>query len=352
MGPAMTAFRMASLGIGTYAGGGGAGVYAVADEWTLGTACLAALNVSFGAYAPRFDLHYLVDERDAGAVGVYRLGESGWQRLASVDGAGAAPCHVALNPAQTALAVANYASGSVSLFRLDADGLPLAPPQVHANAGRGPNPDRQEAPHAHWVGFSPDDRWLYQTDLGTDQVLTYPVADGRLGAVRTAYAAPPGSGPRHMLLHPRHPGRAYLVGELANTLTLLDRTEDRLTARSTRSTLPTGWHGDSIVAHLAANRAGDRLYVSNRGHDSIAVFALAADGKPTLIQHAPASGAYPRHFALFEDQFGDRGRMVIANEKSQTVTVLDIRADGTLAPTGISLAVPGAAYVFDTEPAR
>ncbi|TXC71924.1 lactonase family protein [Sphingomonas ginsenosidivorax] len=344
----MTAFRGASLGIGTYAGGGGAGVYAVADGWTLGAACPAALNASFGAYAPRFGLHYLVDERDAGAVGAYRSGESGWQRLACAAVAGAAPCHVALNHAQTALAVANYASGSVSLFRLDDDGLPLPPPQVHANTGRGPNPDRQEAPHAHWVGFSPDDRWLFQTDLGTDQVLAYPVVDGRLGTARIAYVAPPGSGPRHMLLHPRQPGRAYLVGELANTLTLLDRTDDRLTARTTRSTLPADWHGDSIVAHLAANRAGDRLYVSNRGHDSIAVFALAADGEPTLIQHAPAGGDYPRHFALLEDQ----GCMVIANEKAQTVTVLHLRADGTLAPTGISLAVPGAAYVFDTEPPR
>jgi 6-phosphogluconolactonase (cycloisomerase 2 family) len=200
MGAGMTAFRPSSLCIGTYAGGGGRGVYDLADDWTLGDADPVAANASFGTYAPRFGLHYLVDERDAGTVGAYRRDAAGWQRLASVETGGAAPCHVALNHAQTALAVANYASGSVSLFVLDANGLPRSPAQVHANSGHGPNAERQEAPHAHWVGFSPDDRWLYQTDLGTDEILAFPVADGALGPARIAHAAPPGSGPRHLLL--------------------------------------------------------------------------------------------------------------------------------------------------------
>jgi 6-phosphogluconolactonase (cycloisomerase 2 family) len=332
------------LAVGTYAGGGGGGVYALADGWTLGAVYPAAPNASYGAYSPRFGLHYLVDEREEGAIGVHRYGASGWRLLAGVAVGGAAPCHVALDHAQTLLAIANYASGSVSLFRLDAAGLPVAPPDIHVNTGSGPNPARQEGPHAHWVGFSSDDRWLYQTDLGTDRILAHPVEDGRLGPVRTAYVAPPGSGPRHLLLHPRHPGRAYLVSELASTLTLLDRTEHTFAARTTCSTLPTDWHGASIVAHIAANRAGDRLYVSNRGHDSIAVFALGADGTPTLIQHAPAGGTYPRFFLLHGD------RMVIANEKAQTVTVLAIAADGRLDPTDIKLPVPGAAYVFALEP--
>lgn len=338
------------LGIGTYANGGGGGVYAVADGWTLGDVYSEALNASFGVYSGRFDLHYLVDERDEGTVGVHRHGASGWQRLARVKVGGAAPCHAALNHAQTLLAVANYMSGSVSLFRLDVDGLPIEPPQIHANTGHGPNAERQEAPHAHWVGFSPDDRWLFQTDLGTDQILAYPIDDGRLGPPREAYAAPPGSGPRHLLLDPHHPGRAWLVSELANTLTVLDRNDATFTAVRTLSTLPDVWQGDSIVAHLAANRAGDRLYVSNRGHDSIAVFALdvdgEADGDAVLLQHAPTGGLSPRFFLLR----GNERRVVVAHEKSQTVTVLDLREDGRLVPTGISLAVPGAAFAFDMDP--
>ncbi|WP_380788075.1 lactonase family protein [Sphingomonas sp. R86521] len=334
------------IGVGTYANGGGRGVCAVADGWTLGDVYPGAVNASFGVYAHRFDLHYLVDERDDGAVGVHRHGPSGWQCLAHVKVGGSAPCHAALNHAETLLAVANYMSGSVSLFRLGADGLPIAPSQVHANTGHGPNAERQEAPHAHWVGFSPDDRWLFQTDLGTDQILAYPVDNDRLGPAREAYAARPGSGPRHLLLDPRHTGRAWLVSELANTLTVLDRSDARFTAVRTLSTLPDGWQGDSIVAHLAANRAGDRLYVSNRGHDSIAVFALDPDGDATLLQHAPTGGLSPRFFLLREDE----RRVVVTHEKSQTVTVLEIREDGRLDATGISLAVPGAAFAFDMDP--
>ncbi|MEG3164530.1 beta-propeller fold lactonase family protein [Sphingomonas sp. PB2P19] len=342
----MTSFSNTRLAIGTYAGNGGAGVHAVADDGTLCAAYPDAMNVSFGVYSSRFDLHYLVDERDAGAVGTHRYAQSDWQSVAYAPTGGAAPCHAALNHAQTLLAVANYGSGSVSLFRLDADGLPIAPPQVHANHGHGPNPERQEAPHAHWVGFSPDDRWLYQTDLGTDQILAFPIDEsGGLGAPRVAYAAPPGSGPRHLLLHPAHPDRAYLVSELANTLTLLDRAGDDLVARGRYSTLPDGWHGESIVAHLIANRAGDRLYVSNRGHDSIAVFALDAAGEPHLLQHAPTGGAYPRALLLRED----KGAMIVAHEQGQTVTTLDLAADGRLTPTGFSLPVPGAAFVFVAE---
>jgi len=332
------------LCVGTYAGGGGGGVYAIGDGWTRGDVYPRAANASFGAWSSRFGLHYLVDEREDGTVGVHRHGAAGWERLARVAVGGAAPCHLALNHAQTLLAVASYASGSVSLFRLDAAGLPVGAPNIHVGTGRGPNAARQEGPHAHWVGFDPADRWLYQTDLGTDRILAFPLVDGRLGPVRTAYAAPPGSGPRHLLLHPRHPGRAWLASELANTLTLLDRDEHSFTPSASRSTLPAGWQGDSIVAHIAANHAGDRLYVSNRGHDSIAVFALAADGTPSLIQHAPAGGAYPRFFLLHDD------RMIIANEKAQTVTTLSVAADGRLALTGVSLAVPGAAYVFELEP--
>ncbi len=336
----------ARIAIGTYAGGGGEGVYAIADRWTLGDVYRGALNASFGAYASRFGLHYLVDERDDGAIGVHRHTRTGWECLARVSVAGDAPCHVALDHAQTRLAVANYASGSMSLVRLDDAGLPVGPPSTHANCGHGPNAERQEGPHAHWVGFSPDDRWLYQTDLGTDQILAYPVGDDGLGTPIVAYAAPAGSGPRHLLLHPHDPTRAYLISEMASTLTVLDRSEGRFQARATISTLPNDWHGETIVAHIAMNHAGDRLYVSNRGHDSIAVFALDADGLPSLLQHTPAGGAYPRFFRLMEDD----GYMIVANEKSQTVTVLTLTDDGRLEPTGINLPVPGAAYIIDLDP--
>lgn len=340
------------LGIGTYRGGGGAGIAALCratdGTWRFGEPYDGAPNASFSVHAPRHELHYVVDEAENGSVGVHRYADGRWEKLASIAVAGAAPCHIALDPSETRLAVANYASGSVTLLRLDPEnGLPVGPVQVRANQGFGPNAARQEAPHAHWVGFSPDGEWLYQTDLGTDEIIAFPVdAGGTLGVAQRAYRARPGSGPRHLLLHPRLAQRAYLLGELDNTLSVLDRTAGAFTCRATVSTLPTAWHGNSITAHIAINHAGDRLYVSNRGHDSIAVFALDASGDPTLLEHAASGGEYPQFFALLEDA----RLMVVAHEKSQTVTTLEIGPDGGLAATGLSIAVPGAASVVIPEP--
>lgn len=341
------------IGIGTYRGGGGDGIAALclgADgSWQHGEPYRAAPNASFSVHAPRLGLQYIVDEAASGSVGVHRVTDRGWEKLASVAVEGAAPCHIALDRSETRLAVANYASGSITLLRLDPrTGLPAGPVQVHANQGSGPNAARQEAPHAHWVGFSPDGHWLYQTDLGTDEILAFPIdAAGTLGAAQRAYRARPGSGPRHLLLHPWLADRAYLIGELDNTLSVLERDGGTFTHRATVSTLPRDWRGDSITAHVAVNRTGDRLYVSNRGHDSIAVFALDAAGHPTLLEHSATGGAYPRFFTLLETA----RLMVVAHEKSQTVTTLTIGADGRLTATGVSIPITGAASVVVPDPA-
>jgi 6-phosphogluconolactonase (cycloisomerase 2 family) len=336
-----------SLWIGTYAGGGGAGVYPLSETGTLGAPYTDARNASFGTYSSRFDLHYLVDEQDDGALGVHRRTDSGWVRLAHVPVDGAAPCHVALDRTQSCIATANYASGSVSLFRLDpASGLPIGQPMVHANDGSGPDPERQQSPHAHWVGFGLDNRFLYVADLGTDEVLAFAVDTerGTLGEPHTAFKAAPGSGPRHLLFHARHPQSAYLACELASTLVALNVDGADLKPRASLSTLPTDWHGANIVAHIGANAAGDRLYVSNRGHDSIAVFALDEGGDPTLLQHIASGGASPRFFMILEEEH----RMLVVHERDQRVTMLDILPDGTLAPTDYAVHVPGAAFAFIT----
>jgi 6-phosphogluconolactonase (cycloisomerase 2 family) len=337
-----------SLWIGTYDGGGGAGLSPLrltANSLIAGIAYDGAHNAAFGVYSSRFDLHYLVDEQDDGALGVHRRTESGWFCLAHVGSRGSAPCHVALDHTQSCVAVANYASGSVAVYRLDpASGLPVELPMVHVNIGSGPNVERQQSAHAHWVGFGLDNKWLYATDLGTDAVLAFPF-DADLGTVDTpvaAFSATPGSGPRHMLFHGRHRKVAYLACELDSTLVVLDVVDGTLCRRAALSTLPTGWQGANILAHIAANAAGDRLYVSNRGHDSIAVFALDDDGNPHLIQHVASGGASPRVVLLLEHMRW----MVVVHERDHRVTILDILPDGTLAPTDIAVHIPGAAFAF------
>ncbi|RMB37042.1 6-phosphogluconolactonase [Sphingomonas sp. PP-F2F-G114-C0414] len=339
--------RSPELWIGTYAGGNGMGLYPLSigvDHLSVGRADATAHNASFGFYSSRFDLHYIVDEQDDGAIGTYRRADDAWISLGTVDSGGAAPCHLALDATQSCLAVANYASGSTALYRLDPAGLPIAPPDIHANIGNGPNPERQTAPHAHWVGFGLDNRFLYVADLGADAVLAFAVdvKEGKLGTPHTAFTAPPGSGPRHMLFSAAHAQTAYLVCELSSTLVILDVDGADLRARAALSTLPEGWQGENIVAHIGANAVGDRLYVSNRGHDSIAVFALDPNGDATLVQHVASGGASPRFFRIFDDG----RRMVVAHERDHRVTILDVRPDGTLAPTDLAVAVPGAAFAF------
>ena len=352
--PSASDIAQPAIWIGTYAGGGGDGLYALdssAGATGPGTPYRGALNSAFGVYSPRFGLHYIVDEQDEGMLGVHYHGSTGWQCVARVTTGGAAPCHVALDQTQSLVAVANYASGSVALLRLDpTSGLPIVPPAVHANTGSGPDADRQQSPHAHWTGFSTDGSWLYATDLGTDAVLAfaYDAATGALETPHIAFAAAPGSGPRHMLIHPNYPRLAYLACEMASTLVVLDTGDDALFRhRRTLSTLPADWQGASIVAHIAANRAGDRLYVSNRGHDSIAVFALDQDGEPVLMQHMASGGASPRVLALSPDET----RMTVVHERDHRVTMLAVLPDGTLAPTTVSTVIPGAAFAFSL-PAR
>jgi len=334
---------MTRLHVGTYARLHGRGLYPLWEQaggWAVGEPYADAANSSFGVFSPRYGQHYLVDEADH-HVGILRCRDGDWEMVARIETNGAEPCHLALDAEESRLAIAHYGSGSVTLLALDpTNGLPVAPERVHRNGGRGPDAERQEAPHAHWVGFR--DGWLYQTDLGTDQVLAFHVDGERtLAEPEIAYAAPAGSGPRFIAFHPTQP-IAYLVSELASTLTTLDIDGPRLLERSSLSTLPPGFSGKSLGGHVGINCAGNRLYATNRGHDSIAVFALAEDGSPALLQHVPSGGASPRFMLLAEEE----RRLFVANEEGGSVAVFDIAEDGRLEASTLPIAVPGAVFLF------
>ncbi|MBC7160317.1 MAG: lactonase family protein [Porphyrobacter sp.] len=334
--------------VGTYARNGGAGLHALraceAGGWVVADTYSGAKNASFGTYSARHDLYYFVDEQAEGALGAFRDTTRGWEQAGRVPAHGGEPCYVALNGDQSLLAVANYGSGSIALYRIDeATGLPLEPAVTRGNAGSGPVADRQDGPHAHCVCFSPDQRWLYHVDLGTDQVLAHALdaASGSLEEQSIAYHAPSGSGPRHLLFHPVLP-LAVLVSELASTLTVLQVEDGRLIERQSISTLPPGFAGDSLGGHLAVDAAGERVYVTNRGHDSLAVFAWDATGRLELLQHVPSGGASPRCFVLLEAA----RQLLLANEEGGTITAFGIGADGTLSPLDTDIDLPGAAFLL------
>src|SRR6185436_10183163 len=169
------------------------------------------------------------------------------------------------------LFVANYLSGTLAVYPIETDGRLAAASHVVQHTGKGVNAERQEGPHAHFVGFTPDQRFVLSCDLGIDQVLVYRFdsANGKLLTQSQAQLSP-GAGPRHLDFHPA--GRfVYVINELDSTLTTFEYAAEtgRLTKLQTLSTLPAGYTGFNACAEVAVHPTGHYVYGSNRGHDSL-----------------------------------------------------------------------------------
>ncbi|REK74683.1 lactonase family protein [Paenibacillus paeoniae] len=251
---------------------------------------------------------------------------------------GAHPCYISVNEAGTALYAANYTGGSISLHPLTADGeLEAASAVLQHECEPGPVADRQEKPHAHCVSPIPGTPFVCAVDLGMDAVVTYRHDADAQTLVKTDEAGFfGGAGPRHIAYHPSL-DVAYVANELASSVTLLsiDRKAGVLSVEHTYSTLPEGYDGYNDSADIHISSDGRYLYSSNRGHNSIAVFAISSErGELTPIQHISCGGELPRNFGITPD-----GAYVLAaNGKTGNIYVL--RRDqeqGTLAPTGHGL---------------
>jgi 6-phosphogluconolactonase len=285
---------------------------------------------------------FAVSEVSAGLVVSYAIDDAG--KLTELDresSGGADPCHLALARSGRTLAVANYTGGTTVAFRVGRDGR-LGAPWRDQHTGKGPNEQRQEKAHAHSVDFAPDDRHLLSCDLGNDRVYVYR-HDPRTGTVGPhrppSVSVEPGSGPRHLALHPS--GRyAYVLAELTSGVAMFawDAAAGSLVQRQRASTVPVGTNTtQNTTAEIAVHPSGRFVYVSNRGHDSIAVFSVdARDGRVTLLANTPTGGRTPRNFAL-----DPSGRWLLAaNQRSDTIVSFAIDATtGTLTPTGATLAV-------------
>jgi 6-phosphogluconolactonase len=242
--------------------------------------------------------------------------------LDRVSSHGDAPCHVSVDPAGRFLYVANYLSGTIAAFGLDPQGRVGDVLAVHRHRGSGPNPHRQQGPHAHCIVPGPDGASVYATDLGIDRVIHYRHAepdrtDGGGFEARGELALEPGSGPRHLAFHPHHPV-AFLICELSSTIVTLavDTTTGELEVVGSRSTLPDGFDGASIGAEIRVDGRGRGVYASNRGHDSVAVFAFTGPCEPLEpLGLIDSGGRTPRNFALHPS-----GRaMLVANQDSDTI---------------------------------
>jgi 6-phosphogluconolactonase len=233
-------------------------------------------------------------------------------------------CHVATDRAGRCLFTAQYGSGSVAVFPLDTDGRIRPRSALVKHTGSGPDKSRQEAPHPHFVGTDPGNRFLFVPDLGTDQVVIYEMdlAHGTLKPHGHGSCAP-GSGPRHFVFHSN--GRfAYVVNEMALTVTAFafDAKAGTLTEVQTIETVPKDLREvPSSTAEISIHPSGKFLYASNRDHDSITAFRVdAKTGKLTFIEREPVRGSHPRNFHL-----DPSGRWLLAAGLfSNTIAVFDV----------------------------
>ncbi len=253
---------------------------------------------------------------------------------------GGAPCYVSVDRTGRHLLVANYVGGNVAVLPLGADGSVGEATSVVQHAGRGPHPQRQTAPHAHCIVLDPANRFALAADLGIDRLLVYrfDAATGTLAPAAHEVALKPGAGPRHLAFAPD--GRTlYVVNELDSTLVALDydAATGALRERQALSTRPAGAAGDNFPADLHVHPDGRTVYASNRGDDTLAVFAVAGDGRLSLAQTVPTGGRWPRNFAL-----DPTGRLLLAaNQRSDSVVAFRVdEGSGRLTPTGARVPVP------------
>ena len=340
--------------IGTYNTRGSAGIYTAALDSDTGAlsapaVAAAATNASWVSWHPRGTILYAVNEHRgegtarAGEVVAYAPDADGRLRERNRQRTGlGTPCHLGVDPSGGVLVAALYGDGAVLAFPLDGDGSIRPPSATIRHQGSGPHPERQKGPHAHGVTFAPGGNLVFIPDLGLDRMVAYRVAipDATLLAVPTADGiTPAGAGPRHFVFHPdgRH---AYAVNELDATVTAFawDAGRATLTPVATVRSLPADATMPNTSAEIAVHPGGRFLYVSNRGHDSIAVFALdPATGAPTLVQNEPSGGRTPRGFAL-----DPSGRyLVSANQDSDRIVTLRVDPEtGRLTLTGHAIDVP------------
>ena len=350
--PTTTKFRVY---VGTYTTGESRGIYHCEFDARDGALSLiglaaAAENPTFLAHHPGRSTLYAVSEvadyadTNGGAVSAFSVDPSdGTLKLLNIQpSGGAGPCHITLDRTGRHLLVANYGTGSVAVLPISGRGElgPLSSTFQHE--GSSVNPDRQAGPHAHSINLDPQNRFAFAADLGLDKVMVYKfhAATGTLEPNDPPHVSlGSGAGPRHFTFHPS--GKwAYVINELHSTITTFkyDLERGALENLETVSTLPEGLQVANTTAEIQIHPSGRFLFGSNRGHDSIAMFAIHADtGLLTPLGHHPSGGRTPRNFVI--DPTGKF--LLAAQQDSDSVVVHRIdRRTGQLELTEHAVPIP------------
>lgn len=312
---AMAAAGPSYFYVGTYTNKGSKGIYqyrfdpATGKVESLGLAAETP-NPTFLAVHPSHKYLYAANEvgeykgEKTGSVTAYRIepGTGKLTALNTVSSHGNGPCHVSIDRGGKFVFAANYGGGSVAVLPISVDGSLGEATATVQDTGSSVNQGRQRGPHAHSIFASANNKFVLWADLGTDKIMVYRF-DAQKGTLTPnspdSVSLKPGSGPRHLALHPN--GKwAYSANELFSNVTAFDwnASTGALTEKQTLSTLPEGFSGRNSDAEIEIHPNGKFLYASNRGHDSVAVFAIGPDGGLKMVEAAPLGVKTPRHFAI------------------------------------------------------
>jgi 6-phosphogluconolactonase len=248
-------------------------------------------------------------------------------------------CHIQRDADSRFLTVTSYHGGMIGLISITEEGAIGEVLDVQQHEGSSQHPDRQDRPHPHSSFYSPDGRYLLVSDLGLDCIVTYALdaANGKL-VRQNEVALHPGAGPRHLSFHPN--GRfVYVINEVDSTITsfTFDSETGALTTLETVSTLPAAFKDENSCAEITISADGKYVYGSNRGHDSIVVYAIDTQtGLLSFVQHISVEGGHPRHFALTPS-----GRYLLAASRdTNNIAVFTVDKDnGKLTYSGNSTTV-------------
>ena len=360
-GAAVPAIAQDILYVGTYTDRGSQGIYVL--EFDRATGTLLERQTIEDKESPTF---LTVHPNGKYLYAVYREGESAEDKNGTVtafaidpstgdlskineqSSEGAGPCHVSVDPEGKLVYVSNYGGGNLAVYPVGDDGRLEPASEIIQHTGGSVNPDRQQEPHMHSMVPSADGEVVYASDLGTDQIALYRLdqASGKLSPGQPPYvASTPGAGPRHFALHPSG-AWAFSMEELSSTIAAyqVDESTGNLNLVDRVTTLPEGASAEgNSTADIHVSPDGKFVYGSNRGHDSIVIYAIDTDtGKLTYVGNEPVQGAHPRNFCM-----DDQGEFIwVANRDTDNVVVFKRDATtGKLTYTRNQIKVPAAVCV-------
>jgi len=340
--------------IGTFTKGKSKGIYIYRLDMETGelhfVKTVKAASPAFLAIHPNRKYLYAVNElneyegKPGGAVSAFSINaKTGNLTLINQQPSfGPSPCHLSLDRSGKFVFVANYGGGNLSVFPVNKDGSLGEATDMVQHTGSGANKNRQAGPHAHSINPDPAGNYAIAADLGIDKLLIYKpdYKTGKLIPNKTPWIKTrDGAGPRHFTFHPN--GKfAFLINELDSTMVAYayNAKDGTLKEIQTVSTLPRDFKGKNSCADIHVSPDGRFVYGSNRGHDSIVLFALdEKTGNLTLVGHEKTQGRTPRNFGI--DPTGTF--LLAANQNSDNIVVFRIdRKSGKPEPTGKSIEVP------------